>query len=420
MADKPRLLVLTSSFPRNVDDETCSYVSELSRRLSKRFDVTVLAPTDPEVLPWPKDDFVLVRSKSLVPAGLNEFQATRDLNDVISGGVIEKLRLSISLLGYFVSAFRLGLKSDVVLSHWLFPSGLIASIVCRLLNKPHVAVEHSGALHLLSRLWGGRLIARTIARCSRRLIFVSGDLRAKFLNLVPSAANKSGIVSMGVDAKAFSRKLSASDGHGTILSRTSEASARRILFIGRLTQIKGVEVLLESLSRLTNVSLVVAGEGPLRQELESLANQLGVDATFLGRIGAAERLRLLRSADIVAIPSLRMPDGRSEGTPVVCLEAMAAGCAIVASRTGGLAEIIDDGENGLLVEPGNVDFLTVKMESLLADESFRLRLGERALETASKFDWKAITKQFEHVLESVLTDEQIHHNSEIRARSARA
>jgi glycosyltransferase involved in cell wall biosynthesis len=392
--------------------------------------VTILAPADRSADRWPADSFELLRSKSFLRNRYDRFQASIDLNDSIAG-ICGRVSVGISLISYFVHALVLSRRSDAVLSHWLVPCGLAGSLSSKIMRKPHIAIEHSGAVHLLSRIRGGRLLARFIARHSDRLVFVSEDLKSRFLRLVPTAANRTHVIRMGVGANASSRgksnqKQCVSDPQDSSDKRLSaegqlrKGARRHVLFIGRLTDIKGVDVLLRAMTSLSGTTLVIAGDGPRRRELEQLAQSLPVDAIFCGRVGAGERARLLDECDVVAVPSLVMPDGRCEGTPVVCLEAMAAGRPVVASKAGGLAEIIDDGRNGLLFEPGDHASLARNLERLLDDDEFRGRIGREARATAAAFDWGLIGSSFEQLVLSVLTDDTIHGNCRIETERAGA
>jgi glycosyltransferase involved in cell wall biosynthesis len=170
------------------------------------------------------------------------------------------------------------------------------------------------------------------------------------------------------------------------------------LFIGRLTEIKGLGVLLKSLEGLDGVRLIVAGDGETRNQHQSMARELSLDARFLGSVGAMEREQLLSGCDAVVIPSTVLSDGRCEGMPVVCLEAMAAGRVVVASRIGGLAEVIDDEENGLLFEQGDAQMLKKKLILAMSDDSVRKRISENAQRTAAAHDWNRIGLRFSNLL----------------------
>jgi glycosyltransferase involved in cell wall biosynthesis len=141
--------------------------------------------------------------------------------------------------------------------------------------------------------------------------------------------------------------------------------------VGRLKAPKDFSTLLRALAALPDASFeaVIAGDGPDRSTLEA----------EIGRLGIGDRVRLLGerrdipellgAADVFVLPS------RSEGLPVSVLEAMVAGLPVVASRVGGVPELVAEGETGLLVAPGNSDELAAALKRVLADRELRRRLG---------------------------------------------
>lgn len=393
---KPRLLILTSSFPRGSNDETCGYVRQLAHRLTSDFEVTVLAPADGRAEAISGEPYKLMRSSSLLPDRLNPFQSATDLNGLREASLPVKLAGAIALLGFLAKALRLARQTEVICSHWLLPSGLIGALLSAVLRKPHIAVEHSGALHLLMNRRGGRWISRFIVAHSRRVIVVSQDLRRKLIALCPDAIRKSRVIPMGVDARA-----EWFDSHD--LQQQNEPF---ILFIGRLIKIKGVDLLLEAMCEIGGARLIIAGDGPERKSLEALAAGLMVDAEFLGKVNAAMRDALLAACAVVVIPS-RSLAGRTEGMPVVCLEAMAAGCAVIAARAGGLAEIIHDQHNGLLFEPDDAGMLAEKLRLLLNDAARRTRLGQNARRTATDYGWPQVAASYARLIKDSLDDHAI-------------
>jgi glycosyltransferase involved in cell wall biosynthesis len=407
---KPRLLILTSSFPGGPYDETCGYVRQLACRLASVFEVTVLAPADRQAEVVSDEPYKLMRSSSLLPDRLNPFQSTSDLNHLREASLPVKLAAAIALFGFFASALRLARQTEVICSHWLLPSGLIGALLSAGLRKPHIAVEHSGALHLLMNRRGGRWISRFIIARSRRVIVVSQDLRRKLIALCPDARGKSRVIPMGVDV---GHELY--DRHD--LHRQNEQNEPFILFIGRLMKIKGVDLLLEAMREISGARLIIAGDGPERKSLEALAAGLMVDAEFLGQVDAASRNALFAACAVVVIPS-RSLAGRTEGLPVVCLEAMAAGCAVIAARAGGLAEIVRDQHNGLLFEPDDAGMLAEKLRMLLNDAARRARLGQNARRTATDYDWTQVAASYARLIKDSLDDHAIDQDTSAKPERA--
>lgn len=399
---KPRLLVLTSSFPNAPEDETCGYIRDFVRSLSAEFDVQVLAPPDQNACDWPADNFTILRSPSLLPRSVEEFQATRDFNDLPVRSIAARVGLLFSLSIYFITALKLANRSDAICSHWLVPAGAIGAAIARLTGKPHVVVEHSGAMHLLSRVTGGRLIARFVVSASERVVAVSGDLRSKLVALCPQAKDKVLVIPMGVEEckqdDGCELESESSRFHGCIPPTGSSKPV--VLFVGRLTRVKGVDVLLRAMRHGVRARLVIAGDGDQRSHLESLARDLSIDATFVGQVDSTERNRLLGDCTALVIPSRVLADGRTEGTPVVCLEAMAADRPVIAARVGGLAEIIVDGQNGLLFEPGDEVALAAKLNLLIRDSALRDKLSMNARLTAADHSWTRLGRRFAETIKA--------------------
>lgn len=151
-----------------------------------------------------------------------------------------------------------------------------------------------------------------------------------------------------------------------------------VLTAARLSDQKGLPVLLQAVAAVPAAVFVLAGEGPERGRLEELAGRLGVAGRvrFLGR--REDVPELLAACDVFALPS------RYEGTSLAVLEAMAARRAVVSSAIGGTEELIEDERSGLLVPPGDAAALAGALRRLLADQSLRERLASRARERVER------------------------------------
>jgi glycosyltransferase involved in cell wall biosynthesis len=152
------------------------------------------------------------------------------------------------------------------------------------------------------------------------------------------------------------------------------APALRVLFVGRLVEVKSLDTLIEALGMLpsADVRLVVCGEGPLRGRLERLAEDAGTasQVTFVGE--RRDVPALMAAADVLVLPS------RQEGLSNALLEAMAAGLPVVASRVGGNVELVSDGRTGFLFPAGDPQSLARALLTLQAEPTLRARLGQQA------------------------------------------
>jgi len=168
-----------------------------------------------------------------------------------------------------------------------------------------------------------------------------------------------------------------------------------ILGIGRLVPQKGFDVLLQAFAQaeLAGHDLLLAGDGPERGALELWARQHGLSdrVKFLGRADRARAVSLFLGCSFFVLPSRQEPQG------IVNLEAMAAGKAVVASRVGGVPEIVLDGETGLLVPGGDAAGLAKTLSALSQDAPLRARLGAAGRARAEHFDWPVIAAQYQAV-----------------------
>lgn len=162
------------------------------------------------------------------------------------------------------------------------------------------------------------------------------------------------------------------------------------VYIGRLVVEKGAQVAMRALAHVPGVHLVVAGKGPIEADLHTLSREVGVAdrVHFVGRVSDTDKNAWLQNAAGGLVPSLYEPFG------ITALEVMSAGAPVIVGNTGGLAEIVTDGVDGLKVPPGDVDALAGAMAGLLTDPDLSRRLGAAGRRTAAeRFSWPAIAPQ---------------------------
>jgi colanic acid/amylovoran biosynthesis glycosyltransferase len=251
-----------------------------------------------------------------------------------------------ALLASFVRAAR-RVDADLLHAHWL-PAGWVAERS----GKPYVVQVWGTDVELARRApW----LARRVLRRARLVIAASNDLaeRARALG-----AREVRVIPSGVDLP---------ERVGT------EAEPAEVLYAGRLSAEKGV---LELLDAAEGLNLVVAGDGPLRDRIPFAR----------GFVPHDELQQLYARAAVIACPS------RREGFGVACLEAMAHGRPVVATRVGGLLDLVVDGETGIVVPPRDPAALRSALERLLADPDLRRKLGAAGRDRAgTHFSWEKVT-----------------------------
>jgi glycogen(starch) synthase len=177
-------------------------------------------------------------------------------------------------------------------------------------------------------------------------------------------------------------------------ARFAAREERLVLLVGRLVHEKGFHLALDALSRVVrrfgNVRFVVAGSGMAEDELKRQARRLGLSSygTFLGWVGDDMLHALYRVAEVAIVPSMFEPFG------LVALEAMACGCLCVVADTGGLREVVPDGEAvGFRFRSRDADSLGQVLERVLSDDRGRTQVVAGAREHVLKFDWNEVARQ---------------------------
>jgi glycosyltransferase involved in cell wall biosynthesis len=367
--DRPKVLVLASTFPRFRGDHVGRFLGEYVEQLG--LPVTVLAPAAEGAAKeerWAKDVFV---RRFGHPDGI-----------AYGGGIPNNLRrrpwLAVRaprfLQRWTQAALELAGEVDVIDAHWAAPAGLVGSYVSGKTGLPLRVVLHSGGVHALASLPLGSRMANRLSERASSVTAVSVATSERFGSLL-EGQRPIGVVPMGIHAERS----------------VSDIPDRSVGFRGRLVPVKGVDLLV-SACVAAGASLVVAGAGPDRSALKAQAARQGCRARFIGPSDSTP------PASIVAFPSRILESGRTEGTPVSLLEAMSSGAAIVASRAGGIEHVISDDRNGVLVPSGDLDQLSSALRELLDDPARRARLGAQAREDAQAYLWSAIAPQHREIL----------------------
>jgi glycogen synthase len=234
--------------------------------------------------------------------------------------------------------------------------------------------------------WGSTVYARTVARGTLlradRVIALTEHERTRLLGLgVPG--DRLRVIPNGIDLGEFSGSE----------PRPSSGGTFRILFVGRLYNAqKGIDTLLGAVDALgPPAELRIVGEDWGAGEMIARwarDRAAGIGLKVLGKVARSAVLQEYRSADVLVLPSRFEPFG------IVLLEAMASGIPVVASRVGGIPEIVEDGRTGLLVPPGEPDRLADALRTLRDDPGFARRMGDAGRRRAETFSWDRLGPRF--------------------------
>jgi glycosyltransferase involved in cell wall biosynthesis len=384
-AERKRVLVLASTFPRWQGDTEPPFVHNLCRSLQDGFEITVLAP----------HALGAMRAERMDGLDIHRFRYMwpERLQKLAYGGILPNLKRNRWLWLQTPSFFLMELiwtlrlirshRIDVIHAHWLLPQGLIAAVAGAITRKPVVVTAHGGDVYGLR----GRLAAtakRWALRRVTRVTAVSRDLARAIDVLSKNEVTDVDVVSMGVDTEHFRARRDARS-----LRKQLGIDGPMILFVGRLAEKKGVRYLLEAmpsvLSDRPDATLVIVGDGPLRGELSLQARDLGISESvrFLGARSPAELPRFYSAADVFVGPSIVAENGDTESFGLVFAEAMSCGCPVVASDVGGISDLVVPGKTGLLVPQRNAQEIAEAIARVLSEPGLRERLRRGGLRHVS-------------------------------------
>lgn len=296
--------------------------------------------------------------------------------------------LSFGILGLVpaLAHFR-RFRPQVCIAFFGVPSGIIALAARALWNVPYIVSLRGGdvpgfagvgpftnlALPIIYPIWKQASAVVANSPQLRELALVNASRIGRDVLYIPNGV-----------------KLESFRGHRGQKSR-QEVHA---LFVGRLAVQKGLAILVQSLGLLSEreqaqLRLTLVGDGPLRSSLEESAARLAPGRVeFLGWQPRHKLPSIYAGADLLVLPSLM------EGMPNVVLEAMAAGLAIVASNVGGSRELVRDGENGLLVEPGSPEALAAALSDAIGDRRRLAQWGRASEKLVEAYSWDRVVEQY--------------------------
>lgn len=393
------ILHVTHNYPRWPGDVSGSFLLSLAReQRALGHQVSVLAPhaagaSGREELP-PGVHVVRYRYGS-------DSQETLTYTGTMHERVLASWRARWRLLRLLFAlrrAVRTALRErciDIVHAHWWFPNAL--ALWPWPGRPPLVVTSHGTDLFLLGGTPLLAPLARTALRRAAMVTTVSTALAARVRALgVP--AERVDVIPMPLDAGAYGDPHAP---HPDARPFDAEREAHHVLFVGRLTAQKGAADLVEAMAQVvrerSQVHLTVIGDGPERSALAERVERLGLEkhVRFLGVRTGAEVATFYRRASVLVVPSTTGARGEQEGFGLVAVEGMAGGVPVVATRSGGLTDIVRDGETGWLVTAGASEELARTLLDVLAhpDEA-RRRAGEARRDVVARFAPESLARRY--------------------------
>lgn len=297
-----------------------------------------------------------------------------------------------SMVIYVLSGLWAGLRlvrlfcPDVIHVHFAVPAGALAWMLSRLTRVPYVLTAHlgdvPGGVPEKTSDWFRWIFPTTrwIWRDASARVAVSEYTRSLALKHYNEEVL---VIPNGIDV----------DGDNSTSIRVNDPPV--IVFAGRFMEQKSPLQVIQTLNEIKNIpwKCVMIGDGPLMPDVKKSISEYSLEDRFFltGWITPEEVMKQFEQSDILFMPSL------SEGLPVVGVQALSKGLAIVASRVGGFVDLVDENQNGYLIEVGDREGFKLRLQELLANPSRLLSLRQASLKKANSFEITQIAEQYEKI-----------------------
>ncbi|MFL6629679.1 MAG: glycosyltransferase [Vitreoscilla sp.] len=398
-AARLRVVVLTTFFPSPRDPFRTPFLRNLVDAMAGHCEqeLVIPVPRRPPIGPW--------RDAQPVPA-----------RETHAGWTLAHPRYLavpglhwLSGLTYFLGVWRTlrALRQRhgrfVLHAHCAYPDVVGAALAARALGLPLVATAHGSDINSSGRQRLLRPQIRWALRAARRVIAVSAPLADAVTELTGLPADRIACIPCAGYAPAVFHPRAAGERARLRQALDIPTDTRLVLFVGHLVPVKALDVLLRAGARLrgdpsvgAHVRMVLIGEGTERDTLEQLTRALGLSdhVAFLGPRPQAVVADWIAAADLLALPS------HNEGSPNVVVEALASGTPVVASRVGGIPDLVDDGVNGLLVPAGDAEQLATALAAALGRQWDPTRIAA----SIAHLTWPALGRRNHDVLAAVAAE----------------
>lgn len=379
-----KVLIVVAAYPRYKGDVIVPWLVELIKKMQARgVDVSVFTSSFNALGNQVIDGVQVYRFRYFLKK-FERLTHEETAIDRIRRGYLYMILPFFYMLFGSIAIIRLVKKTkfDIIHIHWPFPH-----IIFGILGK------YIGCMRLFSSFYGAeiRWLKRKFAFLVKvfSIVINKSDVITAISN--HTAKELRGIVFKKIEVIPLSAAISKIKGNGT--------DDKEILFVGRLVERKGIHYLIEAFNILHEEiphRLVIVGDGPERDELKNLVCRLELQSRvlFTGKISDDDLQKYYRRSSFFVLPAIYDRKGDTEGLGVVLLEAMSYSKPVIASKVGGITDIVINNLNGLLVQPANPQDLAKAIRLLAKDNSVRKKLGEGAKKTVDeKFNWHTITNR---------------------------
>ena len=381
-----KITFLTTSFPRFIGDYAGVFVYDLAKALVKNnVSIFVLAPhTDNIAHAEEIEGIDINRFSYFYPTTWQKLAYGAGIPTNLRRSWLARIQIPFFLIAFMLKGFQVARGSQLLHAHWIEP-GFLGLLLARLLKRPLVVSVHR--FNPIGKI--GRILYSWVFPRADYILFNSSYTQQRCLESLP--VKNYAIVPPGIDLSKFTNKWE---------NNRVESSSNIVFALGSLLPVKGFKHLVEAIPKVLeqhpHCQFVIGGQGPERDALLKQATSLGVQdhLQLLGRVSTEDVPSLMCEADVFVLPSIPHSSGDNEALGMVLIEAMACGTPCVASRTGGIVDIVDDTVNGFLVSPGDSVELAEKIAHLLSENEVREEMGKAGrIKVEEKFSLEVIAQQ---------------------------
>lgn len=392
MAEKKALL-LSHSFFRFKAGELSHYLNTLAQELVKRgWSISLVLPHAPGLTSAEELGGGRIWRFRYFFGRWENLAYTGDMAERVEKSFFYKIVFLFFGVAFFFKARRMAKKEKPALlhAHWWIPAGLVAYVHSFFSKIPYLVTVHGTDLMLLRKSRFLRNRARKVFGRAARITVVSNFLKSELAALFPEVEAKTAVVPMPIDPEVLKREAKA------------PIPGRVILCPARLREQKNLGNLIEGFAQtaaqIPTARLLIVGSGPEESTLKSKIRLLGLENRVELRptLSPPELGRLYQAAEIVALVS------KNEGFGLVLVEAFLFQKPVVASRSGGIVDIVTDGENGFLVDPDSPEEIGRALIKLLSDADLREKMGKNGFQTyAEKFSPARLAEKFDQLYSQI-------------------
>jgi len=400
-----RVLFIVTAYKRNEKDVITPWMSETILQLKRRdVEVQVYAPSYKGLCDHTVDG-VRVRRFRYFFSRWESLTHEQTAPDRFEKGLFSKILVVFYLIGGIIGMIKLANRErfDILQAHWPLPSFLFAYVGKKLTKARIISSFHGVEVRWVkNKLPFLKFFLRWTIKSSDAITANTPTTADEVKSIQETKVN---VIPYSVGLKSEASREDA--------AAIETDSSNPILFVGRLVERKGVDYLLQALRLVRerhDAKAVIVGDGADKDKLVRLARDLEIDqaVTFAGFVDEGLLVRYFKECSMFVLPAVFDKKGDTEGQGVVILEAMSFKKPVVASRVGGIRDIVVDGETGILVGEKDSQGLSAAISTLLENKDVAREMGLRGYELYRRtYSWDSITEKWRRLYGEVIAGERL-------------